>query len=117
MLERWTELLGYYCISKRGPRIFIRDLLPTLDRASFLSDLPSLCLLLLLLRRRRRFLKLVKTLLTLLRSYPGCQALGKKEETLHAPFPLLGKARCPALVPLLAPCPMPACRMPSGAAR
>lgn len=40
---RWTELFGYYCTSRRAPRIFIRDLLPTLVQASFLSGLPSFC--------------------------------------------------------------------------
>lgn len=73
MLERWTELFGYNCTSRKGPRIFIRDLLPTLDRASFLSGLPSFCLLLPLLLLLPPWL-LVLVLLTLLRR--NCQTVG-----------------------------------------
>lgn len=111
MLERWTELFGYYCTSRKGPRIFIRDLLPTLDRASFLSDLPSFCwplpLLLLLLLLLLPLLLLGCCSRCRSRSFGVAQAVRLWAKRDAACSFLLGRAGCPALVPLVAPCPMP----------
>lgn len=117
MLERWTELFGYHCISKRGPRIFIRDLLPTLNRASFLSDLPSF-----LLAAAAAPQRLLNTGAHAPSALPRLSGSGQKKRDAACSFSSAGKSQVPGALPSShssphAPCPMPACRMPSGAAR
>lgn len=102
MLERWTELFGYYSTSRKGPGIFIRDLLPTLGRASFLSSFAL-------------FLPAAAGAGAAAHAgYNACSRSFGVNQTVRlwaksdaARSFLLGKARCPALVPLVAPCPMP----------